>query len=257
MARLLAFIFGLACYALMFAALLYLLGFLANAFVPKGIDSGARVPLPEALLIDSGLLLLFGLQHSVMARPGFKQWWKRLVPDSIERSTYVLLASGVLVLLFVCWQPLPQVIWSAGTTWVTGGAWSIFLLGVLLLLAATFVIDHFDLFGLRQVWLNLIGRPYVPPGFRVAWFYKYLRHPIYLGWLLIFWATPHMTLGHLLFALGMSAYIFIGVHYEERDLVKIHGPDYREYQRRVPMLIPRPTRGSAGKPSWSTPGGSR
>jgi protein-S-isoprenylcysteine O-methyltransferase Ste14 len=241
MARFIAFGYGLACYALMFATLLYLFGFLANFLVPHGIDSGtAPMTSAQALLIDLALLALFGLQHSVMARPRFKRWWTRMVAPSIERSTYVLFSSGALILLFLWWQPLPSVLWQSATPWAVTTWWSVYLLGIVLLFASTFVIDHFDLFGLRQVWRNLLRKPQDSPEFTVAWFYQFIRHPIYLGWLLIFWATPRMTLGHLLFAVAMTAYILIAVRYEERDLVSVHGSEYAQYRRRVPMLFPRP-----------------
>jgi protein-S-isoprenylcysteine O-methyltransferase Ste14 len=239
MGRFFAFAYGMACYAVMLGALLYLLGFLANLLVPKGIDSGAPATLGQALLIDAVLVTLFGLQHSVMARPGFKAWWTRVVPRSVERSTYVLLASAALILLFWQWRPLVHVVWQADAAWAEALWWTIYGLGIVLLLASTFVIDHFDLFGLRQVTLNLFRKPYTDPGFKVALFYRYVRHPIYLGWLLMFWATPRMTLGHLLFAVAMSVYILIAVRYEEHDLVSVHGSDYVQYRRRVPMLVPR------------------
>jgi len=242
MSRLLALAYGIACYGVMFATLLYLFGFLANVGVPKGIDTGASTSAGVALSINLALLALFGLQHSLMARPRFKAWWTRLVPHSIERSTYVLLSSAALILLYVAWRPLTQAIWVAQAAWAVTAWWSIYLFGIVLLLAATFAIDHFELFGLRQVWLNLLRRSPASPDFTVAWFYQYVRHPIYLGWLLIFWATPHMTLGHLLFAGAMTLYILVAVRYEERDLVSLHGSAYVQYRRRVPMLFPRPGR---------------
>jgi methanethiol S-methyltransferase len=240
MSRLIALFYGIACYALMFGTLLYLFGFLSNFGVPKGIDTAMAGSPGAALPIDLALLALFGLQHSIMARPRFKAWWTRLVPQSVERSTYVLLSSAVLILLFLEWRALPLVIWEAQARWAIAMWRALYLFGIFLLLAATFVIDHFDLFGLRQVWRNLMRRPPASPDFTVAFFYQYVRHPIYLGWLLIFWAAPHMTAGHLLFAGAMTAYILIAVRYEERDLVSLHGSDYVQYRRRVPMLFPRP-----------------
>lgn len=240
MSRLIAFIYGIACYGVMFGTLLYLFGFLANVGVPRGIDTGASESAGASIAIDLALLALFGVQHSIMARPRFKAWWTRLVPPSIERSTYVLLSSIVLILLYVEWRPLTTAIWVAEASWAVIAWWSVYAGGILLLFAATFVIDHFDLFGLRQVWLNLLRRPARSPDFSVAYFYQYVRHPIYLGWLLIFWATPRMTLGHLLFAGGMTIYILIAVRHEERDLVSLHGSAYVQYRRRVPMLFPRP-----------------
>jgi protein-S-isoprenylcysteine O-methyltransferase Ste14 len=246
MGRLLGFVYGVACYSIMLGTLGYLLGFLADRVVPKTIDTGPTAELGVALLIDAALIVLFGVQHSVMARPQFKEWWTRVVPPSIERSTYVLLASGALILLFWEWRPIDAVVWQADAAWMRGAWWTVYALGIALLLASTFVIDHFDLFGLRQVTLSLLRRPYTDLGFKVVLFYRFVRHPIYLGWLMIFWATPRMTLGHLLFAAAMSAYIFIAVRYEERDLVSVHGADYVQYRRRVPMLVPRIARTRLG-----------
>ena len=240
MPRLIALFYGIACYAVMFGTLLYLFGFLANFAVPKGVDTAVAGSPIVAWPLDLALLMLFGLQHSIMARPRFKAWWTRLIPQSVERSTYVLLSSAVLILLFLEWRSLPQVIWEAQAPWAIAIWWALYLLGIVLLLAATFVIDHFDLFGLRQVWRNLMRRPAASPDFTVAYFYQYIRHPIYLGWLLIFWAAPRMTVGHLLIAVAMTSYILIAVRYEERDLVSLHGSDYVQYRRRVPMLFPRP-----------------
>ncbi len=240
MSRVIAFFYGIVCYAVMFGTLLYLFGFLANFGVPKGIDTAVAGSPVVVWPIDVALLLLFGLQHSIMARPRFKAWWTRLFPRSVERSTYVLLSSAVLILLFLEWRSLPQVLWEAQAQWAVAMWWALYLLGIVLLLAATFVIDHFDLFGLRQVWRNLMRRPSTSPDFTVAYFYQYIRHPIYLGWLLIFWAAPRMTVGHMLVAVAMTAYILIAVRYEERDLVSLHGTDYVQYRRRVPMLFPRP-----------------
>ena len=177
--------------------------------------------------------------HPVMARPRFKRWLTGVVPAPLERSTFVLAASLVLILLYWQWRPIPQVVWSVSSPAAVGRLGGLFALGFGLVLAATFVIDHFELFGLRQVWLNLMQRPPQHPQFRVTWFYKFVRHPLYLGFLLALWSTPTMTLGHLLFAAGMTVYIFIGIHYEERDLGHFLGDDYRRYQTRVPMLVPR------------------
>jgi len=238
MGRFLALCFGIVCYVLAMGALLYLFGFLGGFLVPKSIDSGAPGPLGETLVIDVTLLISFGVVHSVMARPRFKMWWTRLVPRSLERSTFVLVASASLILLYWQWRPLDQIVWCAGARWAVVAWWTIYALGIAILFAATFVIDHFDLFGLRQVWLNLLRRSQTEPGFRVALFYGHVRHPIYLGFLVAFWATPRMTLGHLLFAITWSAYILIAVRYEERDLVSLYGSDYLRYRRSVPMLIP-------------------
>ncbi len=240
MGRIAAFIYGAATYLLMFVTLLYLFAFLANIGVPKGVDDGGAMPFALALMINIGLIVLFGVQHSVMARPGFKKGWTRIVPQPIERSTYVLISTLLFILLFWAWQPMTAVIWNVEALWAQAAVWGVFALGIVLLFASTFVINHFDLFGLRQIWLNLTKKPYTYLKFKVTFFYKFVRHPLYVGWFMIFWATPQMTVGHLLLAIGMSAYILIAIRYEERDLVKFHGETYREYQRTVPMLIPSP-----------------
>lgn len=240
MGRALAFLYGVVCYAIFFLAFLYLIGFIAGVYVPKGIDDGVVTTTMQAVIVDLALVAAFGLQHSIMARSGFKRWLTRVVPESMERSTFVLAASLVLVLLYWQWQPLPQVVWSVSNPTGIQILWAVYLLGFGMVLAASFVIDHFDLFGLRQVWLNLLRRTYRHPPFIVTWFYRFIRHPIYLGLLLAFWSAPTMTLGRLVFAVGMSAYILIGIRYEERDLVRFLGEDYRRYRERVPMLIPRP-----------------
>lgn len=239
MGRFIAFIYGVGTYALMFLTFLYLFGFLANVIVPKSIDAGPTASLSMALLINVVLIVVFGIPHSVMARPGFKQWWTRIVPETVERTTYVLVATLLMILLFWQWQPMTQVIWQANAVWAQGILWGLYCLGIVVLFASTFIIDHFDLFGLRQVTLNFMQKPYTNLGFKVTFFYKFVRHPLYVGWLLIFWATPNMTLGHLIFAIGMSAYILIAIRYEERDLEQFHGADYANYKRRVPMLIPQ------------------
>jgi protein-S-isoprenylcysteine O-methyltransferase Ste14 len=231
------------CYAIFFVTFLYLIAFVADFRVPKGIDDGVPIATGAAVLIDFALMALFGAQHSVMARPAFKKRVGALLPESVERSTFVLAASLALIVLYWQWRPLTQVIWSAESTIVRDGLWGLMLAGFGIVLLSTFVIDHFDLFGLRQVWLELIGRAYRHPPFQVTYFYKFIRHPIYLGLLLGIWGTPRMTLGHLLFAIGMSGYILIGIQYEERDLEMFLGEDYRLYKQRVPMLIP-----TVGKP---------
>ncbi|MGI9291676.1 MAG: methanethiol S-methyltransferase [Gammaproteobacteria bacterium] len=240
MKRITAFIYGTASYLVFFVSLLYLFGFLTSVGVPKAINDGTATPFLLAFVINTGLILLFGLQHSVMARPAFKRWWTRMVPKSVERSTYVLLSSGIFFLLFWQWRPMPGVIWQFESFAALTTAWALFGAGIAILFASTFVINHFDLFGLRQVWLNLTNKPYTYLKFKVTWFYKFVRHPLYVGWFLIFWATPLMTLGHLLLAMGMGAYMLIAIRYEERDLETFHGEAYREYKRKVPMLIPRP-----------------
>jgi protein-S-isoprenylcysteine O-methyltransferase Ste14 len=237
--RILYFSYGVAAYALFFATFLYAIGFIGNLVVPVSIDGVPRVPLGEALLVNSLLLGAFAIQHSVMARPGFKRWWTKFVPKPIERSTYVLFSSLALIALFAHWQPLGGVVWNV--TDPTGQAvlWGVFALGWLVVLVSTFLINHFDLFGLRQVWLYLVGKSYTALPFKTPFFYKYVRHPLYVGWFLAFWATPTMTVTHLVFAIATTAYILIAIRFEERDLVEVH-PEYPGYRERVPMLIPRP-----------------
>ena len=252
MKRLPIFLYGVASYAVFFAVFLYAIGFIGNFWVPKSMDSPRDVPLTTALLINLALLGLFAVQHSVMARPWFKRWWTRLVPEPAERSTYVLFSSLCLIALFWFWQPMGGVIWEVGSPAGINAMYVVYAAGWLLLLYATFLINHFDLFGLRQVWLHLRGKPYTRLPFRSPWLYRQVRHPLYVGWLMIFWATPTMTVAHLLFAVMTTAYILVAVQFEEHDLSREH-PEYREYQKRVPMLIPflkRPARGArpmAGK----------
>jgi protein-S-isoprenylcysteine O-methyltransferase Ste14 len=238
LARATVFIYGIFCYLVFFATFLYALGFVGDLYVPKSIDSGPRGPLAAALLVDACLLGLFAVQHSLMARPWFKRAWTRVVPESAERSTYVLFSSLALLLLFWQWRPLGGVVWSVESQAGRSAVYVLYFFGWLLLLAATFMIDHFDLFGLRQVWRRLLGRPYAQPEFRTPGLYRHVRHPIYLGWLCIFWATPRMTAAHLLFALATTAYIFVAVRFEERDLIHSHGDAYRAYRARVPMIFP-------------------
>ena len=236
--RSLILIYGIACYAVFFATFLYALGFVGNFGVPRAIDGEPRVDLVTALLVDLAVLGLFAVQHSVMARPVFKRWFTRFVPESAERSTYVLFSSLALILLFALWQPL------GGTVWViTDPSWRVvayaaFGFGWTLVLVSTFLINHFDLFGLRQVWLQWVGKPYTHLAFGTPGPYRLIRHPLYLGWFFAFWATPVMTATHLLFALMTTAYILIAIQLEERDLVTALGDDYRRYRERVPMIIP-------------------
>lgn len=239
MTRALAFLFGVVCYVLFFATFLYLIGFVGNLLVPRSIDAGPTAGTVTALLINVSLIALFGIQHSVMARPEFKDRWTKIVPRSIERSTYVLLTSAILILLFWQWRPMTTVVWDLQATWAQYIMWAVFFGGILLVLLATFVIDHFDLFGLRQVWLNFKQKAYTHPGFKVTFFYKFVRHPLYVGWILFFWGTPRMTTGHLLLAVGMTAYMLVAIRYEERDLVRFLGDDYVQYREKVPMLIPK------------------
>jgi methanethiol S-methyltransferase len=232
------FIYGVVCYAVFFATFLYALGFVGDFVVPRTIDGAPRTDFLSALLIDLGLLGLFAVQHSVMARPAFKRWFTRLVPESAERSTYVLFSSLALIALFALWQPLGGVVWNIEDPAWRGVMYAAFGFGWGLVLVSTFLINHFDLFGLRQVWLQLVGKPYTHLKFGTPGPYRLIRHPLYLGWFFAFWATPVMTATHLLFALATTGYILIAIQLEEKDLVDALGEDYREYKKRVPMIIP-------------------
>ena len=235
--RIAAFVYGVVCYLAFFATFLYAIGFMGNFGVPKTMDSGRQGPFLEALLINSLLLGVFAVQHSVMARPWFKKAWTKIVPQVVERSTYVLFSSIALLLLFALWQPMGGVIWNVENASARAIFYAIYGIGLVTVLVATFLINHFDLFGLRQVWLNLIGRPYESLPFKTPGLYRYVRHPLYVGWLLSFWATPTMTVAHLVFAVATSLYIFVAIQFEENDLVQAHR-EYAEYRERVPMLVP-------------------
>ena len=238
MGKIIAFCYGLAAYLVFFFTFLYAIGFVTGLGVPKTIDTGTIVPLGEALVVNVLLMSLFALQHSVMARPQFKEWWTQFVPATVERSTYVLLASCALILLFWQWRPIPAVVWEVADPKLAMTIIGVSLVGWLLVLASTFMINHFELFGVHQVVNNLSGRPVVAPHFKTPALYKLVRHPIYLGFIIAFWAAPVMTVGHLLFAAVTTAYIFVGIALEERDLVKLFGDEYIRYRQRVSMLIP-------------------
>ena len=238
MKRTLFFLYGVISYFIFFGTFLYAIGFIGNIFVPKSMDSAATLPFGEALLINAALLGLFAIQHSVMARQGFKKWFTKFVPQPIERSTYVLLSSLCLILMFWFWQPLGGEIWNVEGTVLQYVMYAGYAFGWLLVLVSTFLINHFDLFGLRQVWLQFIGKKYTNLGFVTPGPYKLIRHPLYLGWLCAFWFTPVMTITHLVFAVATTAYIFVAIWFEERDLVKIHGSDYAEYKNKTPMIFP-------------------
>jgi methanethiol S-methyltransferase len=240
MSRTASVIYGSAVYTFFLGTFLYAIGFVENLVVPKSIDSGAVVSSAEALLVNLALLGLFAVQHSLMARPFFKRWWTRLVPKPVERSTYVLFASAVLALLFWQWRPMPTPVWSVADPVAAAALVGLSFVGWGLVLVSTFLLSHFELFGLRQVVLNFIGREPEQPEFHTPLLYKHVRHPIYLGFLIAFWSAPVMSVGHLLFAIGTTGYILIGIHLEERDLIALFGEQYRAYRRRVRMLLPFP-----------------
>lgn len=236
--RLSVFLFGIAAYAVFLYTFLYAIGFVGNIVVPKGIDDGAQAPFLNALAVDLALIAFFGIQHSVMARPGFKKRWTRLIPEPTERSIFVLCASFCLLLLFREWRPMPDLVWDFSAGPLSSALTVLFWAGWVIALVSSFLISHFDLFGLRQAYLCLRGIDYTPVAFRHPAFYKYVRHPLMLGFLIAFWAAPRMSVGHLVFSLGMTAYIFIGIAFEERDLRKKFGEEYEEYRRQVSMIIP-------------------
>lgn len=243
MKRVTAFVYGLVAYVVFFLTFLYSIAFVGGFLGPRTVDAGGPTEDPlTALLINGGLLGLFAIQHSVMARPGFKRWWTKIVPASVERSTYVLLSSLVLILLFWQWRPMPGVVWDVEGFLARNAIWAVFASGWMLVLVSTFLISHFNLFGLRQVWLRLREKPYRPLEFKLRFLYRFVRHPLLLGFLIAFWAIPTMTVGHLLFAVATTGYILVGIQLEERDLVNAHGEAYEAYRRSTPMLIPRPGR---------------
>jgi len=238
MCRIIGFIYGVLSYLVFLASFLYAIGFIGNFFVPRSLDGEVGVGLPMALLVNGALLALFALQHSVMARPAFKRKWVEWVPPLLERSTYVLFSSIALILLFVFWQPLGGSVWEIQNPLFSTGLYIVFALGWLLVLASTFAINHFDLFGLRQSWFYLRGLEYVPLEFKEPLLYRFVRHPLYVGWFIVFWVTPNMSASHLFFAVMTSAYILIAIRFEEKDLCDMH-PEYEEYRKTTPMLIPR------------------
>jgi methanethiol S-methyltransferase len=244
MAGFVAVLYGIVAYGFTLVALLYLIGFVGNFVVPKSIDSGAAGPLLQSVIVDTMLIVLFAIQHSVMARQGFKRWWTRIVPAAVERSTYVLFTSFALLLLYWKWQPIPASVWTVRYPIAAGVLDGIFWLGWVVLLASTFLLNHFELFGLSQVFARLFGKQLSDAKFRAPLLYRYIRHPIYLGVLLAVWATPAMTVGHLLFAGVITGYILIGIQLEERDLIQQFGDQYRRYRQRTSMLIPLPGRKS-------------
>jgi protein-S-isoprenylcysteine O-methyltransferase Ste14 len=237
-ARSTAFAYGAACYALFFVTFLYLIGWITGLVVPRTVDSGVPGPALASLAIDAALIALFGLQHSVMARPSFKRWLTRFVPQPVERATYVLASTLVFIATFAFWQPLPAAIWRAeGTLALALQAGALFGFGIVLY--TTFLIDHFDLFGLRQVFLAWRGRGYTEKRFVTPQLYRFIRHPLYVGWMIAFWSAPVMTVGHALFAAGMTAYILVAIRYEERDLAAALGEPYRRWRAATPMFVPR------------------
>ena len=240
--RFAAVLYGVVAYLIFFVTFLYAVGFVADGVVPKTIDSGAPVGVAASILVDVILLAVFAVQHSLMARPAFKARWTRIVAPAVERSTYVVFASLALILLFWQWRPLPGVVWDVGGAGAVA-LWVVCALGWLTVLSSTFLINHFDLFGLRQVWAYRTGKAIPPADFRTPLFYRVVRHPIYLGFIMAFWASPHMTRGHLLFAFATTAYILIAIQLEERDLLTAFGAQYHDYRARVGMLSPRFRRG--------------
>lgn len=247
MKRWLFLAYGVATYTIFLGVFLYAIGFIGNFGTPTSLDANPSRPFPEALVINLGLLSLFALQHSGMARRGFKKVWTKIVPEALERSTYVLFTNVCLIALFALWQPMGGTVWSVESEAATTALITLYVFGWALVLVSTFVIDHFDLFGLKQTWAFFRGKTHEPPKFRQPALYRIVRHPLYVGWLIVFWAAPVMTIAHLVFALVTTAYILVAIQLEERDLIHFHGESYREYRRRVPMLVPFAKRRAAAR----------
>lgn len=240
MRRFLFFIYGIICYLVFFVTFLYAIGFVGNYIVPKTIDSGNQGGTGAVLIVNILLLSLFAIQHSVMARRGFKKWWTKMVPAPIERSTYVLFSSIALIVLFYFWRPMVDVIWYVDNTALASLLMALYFLGWFIVLTGTYLINHFNLFGLQQVYLNFRNRELQHPKFVTPFYYKFVRHPLMLGFIIAFWATPEMTVGHLLFALATTGYVLVAIQLEERDLVHFHGEAYKRYQKEVSQIIPMP-----------------
>jgi methanethiol S-methyltransferase len=236
--RLIAFLYGFVSYSVFVVTLLYAIGFVSDLVVDKTVDTGAAAPIAEALVVNLLLMSVFAVQHSVMARRQFKHWWTRFVPKSVERSTYVLFSSLALILLFWQWRPIQAEIWRIDNPQIAMAVTALSLAGFLFALSSTFLINHFELFGLHQVTNNFVGQPMPAPRFRTPLYYRFVRHPLYLGFIIAFWAAPTMTAGHLLFAAVTTGYIMVGILLEERDLIHLFGDDYRRYKERVSMLVP-------------------
>ena len=246
MGKILSFLYGVIAHVGFLAVFMYLVGFLANFAVPKTVDSGDPGPFGIALAVNVLLLAIFGIQHSVMARQGFKRWWTRVVPQHLERSTYVLISDLLFVLLIWQWQPMVGVVWQVDQPVATMILWGLFGIGWLTVVLSSFMINHFDLLGTRQVYLHLIGKEYSSLDFKTKGFYNVVRHPIMVGWIIAFWATPQMSMGHLVFAIGTTVYILIAIQIEERDLISFHGESYKKYIHKVAMILPFMKRGKKG-----------
>lgn len=240
MKRIFFFLYGIVSYIIFLVVFLYAVGFIGNFVVPKSIDSGFQGGAENILIVNILLLALFAIQHSVMARQGFKKWWTKFISPKIERSTYVLLSSIVLILLFYYWRPMPDVMWNTGNSVLTPVLWILYFLGWFIVLSGTFLINHFNLFGLQQVYFALKKQELQHPRFVTPFYYKFVRHPLMLGFIIAFWATPVMTAGHLLFAIATTGYVLIAIQLEEQDLVRFHGEEYKRYQREVSQIIPLP-----------------